>query len=698
MTSSLTPFFEPRGVAIIGASSSPDKLSYGILKNMTNYGYGGGIYPVNPRAEEILGLACYPDIAAVPDPVDLAVVVLPSGMIPSVMEACGERGIRAVTVISGGFREVGEEGKQLEKDLLRIANNYGIRMIGPNCVGTMNLITGLNTTFVNGAPDKGGIGFISQSGAVCGGVVNHIAGKGIGFSHFLSLGNEADVDETDMIEFLGQDAHTRIIAAYVEGIRDGEKFLRVCRRVTPNKPLVILKAGRSEEGARAVSSHTGSLAGSHKAYSVAFRQAGAIEVFSVSDLLNVSMTLDMQNQPQGRRVAIITNSGGPAALASDSLAEHHMSLAAISASSQKTLREKLNPAAQVANPVDMLGGANEDEYAHALNVCLNDPGVDMALSILVPTSLVNTEKVAQAMADAAHKTNKPVIACMMGADCVSEARLILHRGKVPMVDFPEMTGVMFASLAGRTGSSGAVEKVEGSPFTGDKKGVAQILSGNSARKVCGEHDTRPIMEAYGISLVPGELAGGDDEALQAAGRLGYPVVLKVASGDVLHKSDAGAIKVGIRAEEELKAAIRELRGNVLQAAPGALIDGFLVEKMAPAGQEVIIGMKRDPSFGPLMMFGLGGIFVELFRDVSFRVAPLTRHDALDMVRETKAFTLLNGFRGAPKYDLKAVLDNLIRLSRLAADFQAIQEIEINPLLVLPEGQGALALDCRMILE
>ncbi len=698
MTSTLKPFFEPKGVAIIGASSSPDKLSYGILKNLLGYGYPGKVYPVNPRADEILGQTCYADIGSVPHPVDLAVVVLPSMAIPAIMESCGEKGIRAVTVISGGFREVGEEGKKLEEELLRIAEKHSIRMIGPNCVGTMNLVTGLNTTFIKGVPARGGIGFISQSGAVCGGVVNHIEGKGIGFSHFLSLGNEADVDETDMIEYLGQDEHTNVIAAYVEGIRDGEKFLKVCRKISGKKPLVILKAGRSEEGARAVSSHTGSLAGSHAAYSAAFRQVGAIEVFSVNDLLNVSMALDWQKPPKGRNIAIITNSGGPAALASDSLAEHQINLAEISGASQSLLRGKLNPAAQVANPVDMLGGANEDEYAHALDVCLKDAGVDMALAILVPTSLVNTVNVAKAIVDASRKTEKPVIACMMGSGCVSEARLELHGKNVPMVDFAELTGVMFGALARRVNSRKPSAQPPESGRKGGRESVGRLLMERSHKIIWGEHDTRPLLHAYGISLVPGKYVTAENEVLQAARELGYPVVLKVASQDVLHKSDAGAIKIGINNDDDLKTAVSELLKNVSAYQPDADVEGFLVEKMAPSGQEVIIGMKRDASFGPLMMFGLGGVFVELFRDVSFRVAPLNRQEALEMVQETKAFKLLNGFRGGVIYDLDAVLDNLIKLSYLAADFREIQEIEVNPLLVLTEGAGALALDCRMIVD
>lgn len=698
MTMTLKPFFEPKAVAIIGASASPEKLSYGILKNMLEYGYQGEIYPVNPKSDQILGLTCYKDISDLPDLVDLAVVVLPAQIIPSIIEACGKKGIKAVTVISGGFREVGSQGKGLESEVIEIAKKHHILIIGPNCVGTMNLITGLNTTFINGMPAKGGIGFISQSGAVCGGIVNHVQGKGVGFSHFLSLGNEADVDETDMIEYLGDDVHTKVIAAYIEGIQDGQKFLRISKSVTRKKPLVILKAGRSEEGARAVSSHTGSLAGSHVAYRAAFQQAGAIEVYSVLDLLNVSMALDWLEKSAGKNVAIITNSGGPAALASDSLAQYHLSLATLGDDSSQALRTQLNPAAQVENPVDMLGGANEDEYAHALKIVIDDPHVDMVLAILVPTSLVDTEAVARSIAQAKSGTNKPVIACFMGSDGVVEARRILHGKHVPMVDYPELTGVMFSALASRIENTAEKEVQEIKTKSVGYANVKNIIKSQNRKKIWGEYDTRPLLAEYGISLIPAVFISHQESLQKTVTEFEYPLVVKIVSEDILHKSDSGGIKVGINNEDELEEAFNEIAANIKRHQPEARIEGFLVEKMAPPGQEIIIGMKRDPGFGPLMMFGMGGIFVELFKDVSFRIAPLDCKLAVKMIEETKAYKLLSGFRGGLIYDLGAICENLIKLSQLSADFPQIQEIEINPLLVLPEGQGALALDCRMITD
>ena len=698
MPISLKSFFEPRGVAVIGASASPDKLSFGILKNLMTYGYRGGIYPVNPKSEEILGIPCYPEICQVPDPVDLAVIVLSSNLIPAVLDECGKRSIKGAIIISGGFKEVGDEGRDLELKILKIAEKYGIRLIGPNCVGTMNLSTGLNTTFIKGIPSTGGIGFISQSGAVCGGVVDHYAKTGIGFSHFLSLGNEADVTETDMIEYLGQDSDTRVIAAYIEGIRDGERFIKVAKKVNSKKPVVILKAGQSEEGAKAVSSHTGSLAGSHAAYQTAFKQSGVIEALTTADLLNIAASLDWMGLPSGNRIAIITNSGGPAALASDSLASNGIQLASISPETQKKLKEKLNPSAQTANPVDMLGGANEDEFSFALDLVLSDPGVDMALPILVPQSLVKPEKVAQAIVDSSKKTSKPVIVCLMGKESIQEANKILHQNHIPMVDFPEMVGVMFGALYKRSCMSKVSFNEPHEVVNAGKDLVRTILNNNANKVIWAENDTRQILDAYGISLVEGGLVNSIAEGQKIASSLGYPIVMKVASEQLLHKSEAGVVKVGVKNGQELVDSYNLIIDQAKKYNPNAKIDGMLIEKMAPQGEEVIIGMKRDPAFGPIMMFGMGGVFVELFKDVAFRIAPIDINDAMQFIKETMAFQLLSGWRGGEMYDIEAIAAMIMRLSQLAMDFPQIQEIEINPVRVYPLGDGAQGLDCRMILK
>lgn len=693
----LTPFFAPRGVAIIGASASPNKLSFGILRNLTLYGYQGQIAPVNPRVDEILGLKSYPDIASVPDPVDLAVVVLPAPAIPEVIEACGQRGIHSVIIISGGFKEVGPDGAQLEKQILELARGYQIRLIGPNCVGTLDMYTGLNTTFIQGVPEKGGIGFVSQSGAVAGGVIDYIRNKQVGFSNFSSLGNEADVTETDMIAYLGDDPHTRVIAAYVEMIRDGRHFIDICRAVTPHKPVVLLKAGRTSAGARAVSSHTGSLAGSHSAYKAAFEQAGVIEVDTVSDLFDIAMALDTQPLPAGNRVVIITNAGGPAALTSDSLAANGMQIADLTETTQAALRTRLNPAAQVSNPIDMLGGAEPPEYQFALQHALADPNVDAAIVILVPQALVNPAQVAEAICQVAAQSTKPVLACLMGEWSVAAARQHLHSNGVPMYVFPETPGrvlgamVRYAEWHAR--SDDPFIQLDGL----DKPAAEVLLSTAVGETALGEALTRPLLAAYGIPVVPGEMARTSTDAATIADRLGYPVVLKIVSPDILHKSDLGGIRLNLSSGPDVTAAYHDLMTSISTKKPDAFLEGVLVEAMAPKGQEVIIGMRRDPNFGLLMMFGLGGIYVELFGDVSFRVAPLSRGDALEMIHNTRAGKLLTGFRGLPHADLDAVVDTILRLSQLSLDFPAIEEIEINPLLVLTEGNGVLALDGRVIL-
>jgi acetyltransferase len=695
MASSLSPFFTPAGVAVIGASSNPLKLSYGILKNLKENGYTGGVYPVNPSSSEILGLRCYPAIGSVPDPLELAVIVVPAPAAAQVVDECGQRGIRAAVLITGGFKEVGQGGAELEQQVLQIAAQHSMRIIGPNCVGLMNLYTGLNATFISGMPDRGGIGFLSQSGAICGGVVDFVQGKKVGFSHFISLGNEADVTETDIIEYLGDDPHTRVIAAYVEEIRDGRRFLETARRVSRFKPIVMIKAGRSDAGARAVSSHTGSLAGSYSAYQAAFTQAGVIEVENFSELFDVAVALDFQPLPAGGNTVILTNAGGPAALASDSLAAHGFKLVDLSEDTRATLRSFLNPAAQVANPVDMLGGALPEEYAKSIRAVLEDPNVDSALPILVPQAVVDTAGVAQSIVDASAAASKPVLATIMGDKSVSAARLILQGNRIPMYTYPEAAPIVLAAMRRyRTWRDAAAEPAVA--LNGVDGAAATRALTASSTLVMGEAESRPLLGAYGIPLVPAIQAAAPEEAAQAAERLGYPVVMKIVSPQLLHKSDAGGIRLNLRTAAEVSNAFTEMTRSIHSARPETQIDGVLVEKMAPHGTEVIVGMQRDPGFGPLMMFGLGGIYVELFRDVSFRLAPLTRSDARQMIDQTRAGRLLTGFRGSAPADVDAIIDVLLRLSHLALDLPAIHEIEINPLLVYEKGRGALALDCRAI--
>jgi len=692
--SDLQYFFKPSGVALIGASANPEKLGYGILKNMIAYGFNGAVYPVNPGAQEILGLPCYADISLVPDPVELAVVVVQASRVPDTLTACGKRGIKAVTIISGGFKEVGHDGALLEEKCLEIARQYNLRLIGPNCVGTIDLYSGLNTTFIRGVPKKGHIGFISQSGAVCGSVVDYVADKGIGFSYFVSLGNEVDVNETDLIAFLADDPNTHVISAYIEAISDGSKFIQTVKEVVKKKPVVVLKAGHSDAGARAVSSHTGSLAGTYTAYLAAFKQAGVIIADNAQELFNISNAFANQPLPRGNRVAVITNAGGPAALASDSLSEYGCSLADLLPATRDELRKHVNPSAQVNNPIDMLGGATPAEYGVATDMCMKDPNVDSVLVIHVPTSVVNPDLIAAEVSLAAKEAHKPLLVCLMGDISIRQPRLIFQGNDIPVVQFPEHTGKVLSTMLKYRSIQDAPTLDSTKPIIAEPQLVETFKTTLSLTRQLGEFETRPLLQAYGIPIIPGDLARSAEEAAAVADQVGYPVVMKIVSPDILHKSDSGGILLNLSDKSAVMNGYRQITARVSAAMPDAQIEGVLVESMAPKGHEVILGMRRDPQFGPLMMFGFGGIYVELFADVAFRIAPLSAGDAEAMIHETKAGRLLQGLRGAPPADRKALIDVMMRLSQIAVDFPELEEMEINPLLVMQNG--VLALDARAI--
>ena len=697
MPSSISPFFNAKGVAILGASTNPRKLSYGILENLLTYGYQGGVNPVNPNAESILGRKAYASISDVPDPVDLAVVVLPVTIIMETMREIGERGIKTVVIITGGFKELGPEGAETEKSVKKLAETYGMRVIGPNCVGTIDVRTGLNSTFIKGVPPAGPIAFISQSGAICGGVIDFIINSKIGFSHFASLGNEMDVTETDMLEFFAEDENAKVIAMYVEGIQDGPRFMQVAREVSRKKPIVFLKAGKNDAGAKAVSSHTGSLAGSYAAYQSALKQSGVIEVSTINELFNLAWALGSQPLPKGNRVAITTNAGGAAALAADSLDFNGFELAKISTEIQARLREKLNPSAQVSNPVDMLGSVSPEDYLWSLGNLDQDEGVDVLLPILVPQALVDTAGVAKAWVEIGNQTKKTLLTCLMGERSTKEAGQILNLNNVPVYTFPDQVGPVLKGMweYRQVLATQNFEEVSYKPADNSKIDEAMLAIGE--RKIIGEYESRLLLDAYGISNVPGGLAKTTEQAVGIAEEIGYPVVLKIVAEGLIHKSDAGGIILNLGNSEELRVAYNELMDRIKTNEPSADIIGAMVEKMAAKGIEVIVGMRRDATFGPLMMFGLGGTMVELVKDIQFRVAPLSREDIRSMVAETMAGKLLNGYRGAPIADFASLYSVIAQLSHLAAEHPEIQEIEINPLIVYPKGEGVIAIDSRMIL-
>ena len=681
----LEPFFKPKGVAVIGASTDPHKLGYGIVRNLVDHRYRGPIYPVNPSAGEILSLTCYRSILNVPDPVDLAIIIVPAQHVIEVVDQCGQRGIKHIIVVSGGFAETGANGRVLEESLLERAANYGMRVIGPNCIGTIDTHTPINTTFVVGMPEPGDIGFVSQSGAMCAVVIDWARGAGVGFSRIVSLGNQVDVSESEMLASLADDGQTQVITAYIEGVSDGRTFMNVAEQAARHKPVVILKGGHGESGARAVASHTGALAGSAEAYDAAFKHSGVLRADTMEELFDWARALAWQPLPQGNRVAVLTNAGGPAILAVDALEAAGLTLAPLTEQTKSNLRKKLPSVCSVDNPVDILAGSGPGLYAIGLDALLSDPTVDTALIIQAPQDWFLPASLAEVVAEVAVVHNKTVLASIMGLASVDQALAILHRGRVPNFAFPERAASTLAAMISRQ------KWLEQEP---ELLVVPDGINGSAAAATIASNDLAAALSAYGISLPPMRLAKNAEEAVQAAAAIGYPVVVKLQSSEISHKSDVGGVMLNIENEAAVRAAFDQILVNAQKSSPGVAVDGILIQKMFKDGQELIIGVRQDPQFGPLIMVGSGGIDVELRPDVAMGIGPLSRQQAERILDETYASIRLSGWRGSPVADREAVLDVMQRMAQIACDYPAIVELEINPLYTMPSGMGAYALDIR----
>jgi len=694
----LEAFFRPSSVAVIGASRDPEKLGYAVLANLKEGGFRGALYPVNPKAKEILGLRAYPSVLDVPGAVDMAVIVIPYRLVPATLDECGQKGVPAVVVISAGFREAGREGLEREQELVEIARRYNIRLIGPNCLGVIDTHTPLNATFAAGMPPGGPIAFMSQSGALGTAVLDMALAGRIGFSRFVSLGNKADVNEVDLLQAWGDDQESNVILIYVEGLPDGQRFMEVARRVTRKKPVVAVKSGVTRSGSRAVSSHTGSLAGSEAAYRAAFRQAGVIRADSMEHLFDYARAFAYQPLPAGDRVGIVTNAGGPGILATDALEHAGLRLARLRPQTIESLRANLPGAASAANPVDVLGDALAGRYEHALRLVLADPGVDAVIVIVTPQAMTQIEETAHVVGRITRGTEKPVLGCFMGESRIEAGVTALRVYGVPNYPFPERAATALAAMvAYHTERTRLIHRID--RFEVDAEAVRKVLqkARGEGRVSIGEAEARAILEAYGFPVPPSHLATTPEEAIAAAEEMGYPVVLKVASPDILHKTDVGGVKLDLRSPDDVRDGFDLIVYRASRYVPGARVWGCLVQKMVPAGREVLIGMSRDPQFGPLVAFGLGGIYVEALKDVAFRVAPFSRQEAEEMIREIRAYPLLEGVRGEPPADHVAMADALCRVSQLVTDFPEIVELDINPLMVFEEGRGATALDMRLVL-
>jgi acetyltransferase len=698
----LEAFFQPTSVAVIGASSNPAKLGYAVLKNLVEGGYAqkGQIYPINPGGGVILGQPVYPSVMDVPGSIDLAVIVIPYPLVPAALRKCGQKGIPAAIVISAGFREAGMEGLERERELIQIAREYNLRLIGPNCLGVIDTFTPINASFAAGTPPSGPMAFMSQSGALGTAVLDIALAGRLGLSKFVSLGNKADVSETDLLQAWADDEHTRVIMIYSEGMPNGQEFIRVARQVTQKIPVIAIKSGVTQSGSRAVSSHTGSLAGSEQAYHAAFRQAGILRAESMQELFDMALAIGYQPPLAGQRVAIVTNAGGPGILATDALERAGLSMARFEIETIHALEQYLPDAASAANPVDVLGDAHADRYRFALEKVAADPNTDGLLVLLTPQAMTEIEATAEAVGELADKSSKPVLACFMGEARVSKGIEILDQHGVPNYPFPER-----AARALRAMADYCDVKERPAPqfqvFNFDRDAVQQAIARVRAegRMSIGDAESRQILQAYNLRIPRSEIADTPERAIEIASQIGYPVVLKIASPDILHKTDVGGVKVGLQSAEDVRDAFDLMVYRAQRYVPEARVWGCLVQEMAPSGGlEVLVGMNRDPQFGPLITFGLGGIFVETLKDVTFRIAPLSLQEAEQMVDEIRAHALLDGVRGKPAMDKNAIVEALLRMSQLVQDFPEIVELDINPLMVYPRGQGAIAIDMRLVLK
>lgn len=705
MQNKIESIFYPRSIAVIGASRQPGSVGYSLLANIIESRFQGIVYPVNPRAKGILGIKCYPNVIEIPDVVDLAVIVVPSTVVPLVLDECGQKGIKGAIIISAGFREIGGAGVELEKKVKDIIKKYDISLVGPNCLGAINTDprSSLNATFGMKFPRQGNIAFISQSGALGVAVFEYAKESNVGFSKFISMGNKAGLTENDFLLYLKVDRKTDVIMMYLEDLVNGREFMNIAREITSSstnpKPIIALKAGRTLLGARAASSHTGSLAGSDKVYDAIFDQCGVLRVETMEELFDYVEAFSSQPLPEGRNVAILTNSGGPGILATDSCIEHGLNIASLSKNTKSALKKILPETASINNPVDLIADAQHERYEESLRAILSDSSIHSALVILTPASFTNVEKIAQSIIRTASSFKKPVLCCFLGVYDVSRGVKLLEDNGIPCYRFPESAARVLSEMTNftqwlrrpRTG----VKK-----FKVNKMNARQIIDAvrKEGRRFLLEPEAYQILQAYNFPVIRSFLATNENEALEAAAETGYPVVLKIVSPDVLHKFDYGGVRLNLRNQNEVKKAYNEILKNIRSRKPEARVTGIIVEEMAPQGKEVILGMNRDPQFGPIIMFGMGGIYVEALEDVTFRLAPIRELTAGMMISKTKTHQILKGFRGGPVYDIPAIEDCLKRLSQFVTDFNEIKEMDINPLIVYEKGKGCTIVDARIILD
>ncbi|GHT35210.1 acyl-CoA synthetase [Planctomycetales bacterium] len=710
--SKLNAVFNPKSVAVIGASTKPGTVGNDLLANLVAPKDGnpfvGEVYPINPKADEILGKKVYKTIGEAATVngggIDLAVLCLNAKFVLDTIDQCKAAGVKGLVIISAGFKESGKEGAELEKQLTAKVQEAGIPLIGPNCLGVINPYINLNASFAAKSALKGHLGFVSQSGAFCTSVLDYAEARQIGFSKFVSFGNKADVKETDFLEYLADDPDTKVIAFYLESIGDAQKFIEAASKTfwEKNKPILCIKSGRSAEGAKAVSSHTGSLAGGDAEYAAIFKQSGVQRVDTISELFDLAALYTTQPLPKGNRLAIITNAGGPGIMATDAAIAAGLKLAHLDPKTEEALKNNplIPDAAALHNPVDVIGDAHSDRYQVATEIVMSDPNVDMGVIVLTPQSMTDSDNCGKLLPEVIKKSGKPVVAAFMGVEQVAEGVKNLVDQGVPNYAFPEdavkslAASARLVEIKNQTGRE--YVQYKDVDVAAAKKAIDNYLSGGVTEKYLTQAEARPIFEAYKLPLLKSFIATSASAAADFVGK-GGKFVLKVMSADVKHKFDAGGVILNVEGADGAKKAYEQIYANIAKNVPGAKIESILIEQMAESGDEVIIGCSRG-GLGPLMMFGLGGTFVELFKDVQFRLAPMWKTTAEEMVRSIKSFKKLDGFRGTPKRDIAAVIEVVLRTSAMVVNHPEIAEFDINPLIVHEVGKGASVADSRIQLR
>jgi acetyltransferase len=698
----------PKSIAVIGASRTPGKVGHEILVNLIEGGFEGQIIPVNPSADEVLGLACLRDISAHTGAIDLAIIAVPVASVRDAVESSIKAGVKAVAVVTAGFAETGPEGAKMQSEIAQLCLKAGVRLLGPNCLGLINTDHRMNASFSKRMPKAGGISVLSQSGAVCTAMLDWAAARHLGLAKIVSIGNKADLNETDFLSAFASDEQTKVIVGYLENITGGDKFIKVSRSVASVKPLILLRAGITQAGMKAAAAHTGTVAGDDIAYAAAFKRSGVIRAESFDALFDYAAALSLQPLPKGDRVAIITNAGGPAVMAADAVEQSGMKVAALNGYRAASLKQKLPAAAIVSNPIDVLGDADPQRYATAVSAAQDDDSVDAIIVILTPHAMTRPAETARAIARVSGKSpsdkrfvtsDKPVLAVFMGSADAMPERKELVDCNLPDYPSPERAvaalRAMYEYGAWRRRPARVVTR-----FPVNRRRVERIISRHLKTNhfQIDEVEAKEILRAYDFNVPEGYVAGTPEEAVEIAERIGFPVAMKIVCPDVVHKSDVGGIKLNISSREEVRDTFDLLTLRVGRRAPKARLEGIYVEKMCGHGLEVVLGMTCDAEFGPMLMFGLGGIFVDVLKDVSCYLAPITADEAMQMLLETRSYEMLKGARGQANVDLSAITSALQRISQLAIDFPRIIELNINPFLVGDVGVEAVVVDAGMTLS